>query len=154
MNDDKYIRTLADILRNNMNAVREGRVLHQKMGYLHILADGSLGIHRAKHPAVGAFYGVPPLYDYTIELGGFNEYNSPTYTRVALRMFNPDGGEFERSGNGLRVLASFLARRRPGLAPVPVHCRPSAVRRGTPRRPRRQGRPQRKRDKYPPDVEP
>jgi diaminopimelate epimerase len=28
-----------------------------------------------------------------------------------LRMFNPDGGEFERSGNGLRVLASFLARR-------------------------------------------
>lgn len=29
--------------------------------------------------------------------------------RVALRMFNPDGGEFERSGNGLRVLASYLA---------------------------------------------
>lgn len=27
-----------------------------------------------------------------------------------LRMFNPDGGEFERSGNGLRVLASHLAR--------------------------------------------
>ncbi len=26
------------------------------------------------------------------------------------RMFNPDGSEFERSGNGLRVLASFLAR--------------------------------------------
>ncbi|MDT8341204.1 MAG: diaminopimelate epimerase, partial [Longimicrobiales bacterium] len=25
-----------------------------------------------------------------------------------LRMFNPDGGEFERSGNGLRVLASWL----------------------------------------------
>lgn len=30
---------------------------------------------------------------------------------VSLRMFNPDGGEFERSGNGLRVLGSFLARR-------------------------------------------
>jgi diaminopimelate epimerase len=30
---------------------------------------------------------------------------------VHLRMFNPDGGEFERSGNGLRVLASYLARR-------------------------------------------
>lgn len=30
---------------------------------------------------------------------------------VRLRMFNPDGGEFERSGNGLRVLASYLARR-------------------------------------------
>jgi len=27
-----------------------------------------------------------------------------------LRMFNPDGGEFERSGNGLRVLASWLRR--------------------------------------------
>ncbi|NNF11987.1 MAG: diaminopimelate epimerase [Gemmatimonadetes bacterium] len=30
--------------------------------------------------------------------------------RVRLRMFNPDGGEFERSGNGLRVLASYLMR--------------------------------------------
>jgi diaminopimelate epimerase len=28
-----------------------------------------------------------------------------------LRMFNPDGSEFERSGNGLRILASWLARR-------------------------------------------
>lgn len=28
-----------------------------------------------------------------------------------LRMFNPDGSEFERSGNGLRVLAGYLARR-------------------------------------------
>jgi diaminopimelate epimerase len=28
-----------------------------------------------------------------------------------LRMFNPDGSEFERSGNGLRILGSFLARR-------------------------------------------
>jgi len=27
-----------------------------------------------------------------------------------LRMFNPDGGEFERSGNGLRILASYLHR--------------------------------------------
>ena len=27
-----------------------------------------------------------------------------------LRMFNPDGSEFERSGNGLRILASYLAR--------------------------------------------
>ncbi|HSW28010.1 MAG TPA: diaminopimelate epimerase [Longimicrobiales bacterium] len=26
-----------------------------------------------------------------------------------LRMFNPDGGEFERSGNGLRCLGSYLA---------------------------------------------
>ena len=28
-----------------------------------------------------------------------------------LRMFNPDGGEFERSGNGLRVAGVFLRRR-------------------------------------------
>jgi diaminopimelate epimerase len=30
--------------------------------------------------------------------------------RFRLRMFNPDGSEFERSGNGLRVLASYLSR--------------------------------------------
>lgn len=29
-----------------------------------------------------------------------------------LRMFNPDGSEFERSGNGLRVLGSYVARNR------------------------------------------
>lgn len=29
----------------------------------------------------------------------------------ALRMFNPDGGEFERSGNGLRIAAVHLRRR-------------------------------------------
>jgi len=27
-----------------------------------------------------------------------------------LRMFNPDGSEFERSGNGLRIVASYFAR--------------------------------------------
>ena len=38
-----------------------------------------------------------------------------------LRMFNPDGGEFERSGNGLRVLASHLHRRgRVGMDPFRV----------------------------------
>ncbi len=30
---------------------------------------------------------------------------------VRLRMFNPDGGEFERSGNGLRIAGVFLRRR-------------------------------------------
>ena len=30
------------------------------------------------------------------------------------RMFNPDGGEFERSGNGLRVLGGYLCRRGDG----------------------------------------
>ena len=29
---------------------------------------------------------------------------------VRLRMFNPDGSEFERSGNGLRILGSYLHR--------------------------------------------
>lgn len=38
--------------------------------------------------------------------------------RVALRMFNPDGGEFERSGNGLRVLAVYLARREASIRMV------------------------------------
>ena len=32
-------------------------------------------------------------------------------TPFPLRMFNPDGSEFERSGNGLRVLASYLHHR-------------------------------------------
>jgi diaminopimelate epimerase len=32
-----------------------------------------------------------------------------------LRMFNPDGSEFERSGNGLRILGSYLIRE--GLVP-------------------------------------
>ncbi len=31
---------------------------------------------------------------------------------VRLRMFNPDGGEFERSGNGLRIAGVFLAARK------------------------------------------
>lgn len=37
-----------------------------------------------------------------------------------LRMFNPDGSEFERSGNGLRILASHLARSRQGSSPYVV----------------------------------
>jgi len=37
-----------------------------------------------------------------------------------LRMFNPDGSEFERSGNGLRVLASHLARSGRGASPFVV----------------------------------
>jgi len=40
---------------------------------------------------------------------------------VWLRMFNPDGGEFERSGNGLRVLGSYLARSDPGLRGIVAH---------------------------------
>jgi len=40
---------------------------------------------------------------------------------VALRMFNPDGSEFERSGNGLRIAAAALFRRGlVGTDPFPV----------------------------------
>jgi len=39
----------------------------------------------------------------------------PTHVDVSLRMFNPDGSEFERSGNGLRVLAAYLSTREPQL---------------------------------------
>lgn len=40
-----------------------------------------------------------------------------------LRMFNPDGSEFERSGNGLRVLAAFLHHAgRVAEAPFEVEC--------------------------------
>jgi diaminopimelate epimerase len=40
---------------------------------------------------------------------------------VPLRMFNPDGSEFERSGNGLRVLAAYLRHRGSvGLKPFEV----------------------------------
>ena len=40
-----------------------------------------------------------------------------------LRMFNPDGSEFERSGNGLRVLASYLHHvGRVREAPFEVEC--------------------------------
>ncbi|TVP42178.1 MAG: hypothetical protein EA350_17160 [Gemmatimonadales bacterium] len=40
-----------------------------------------------------------------------------------LRMFNPDGSEFERSGNGLRILASWLhAEGLVGDAPFVVRC--------------------------------
>ncbi|HIF05643.1 MAG TPA: diaminopimelate epimerase [Gemmatimonadetes bacterium] len=35
---------------------------------------------------------------------------SRTEQPFPLRMFNPDGSEFERSGNGLRILAAYLAR--------------------------------------------
>jgi diaminopimelate epimerase len=47
---------------------------------------------------------------------------------AALRMFNPDGGEFERSGNGLRVLGSYLARRWPGTDEVTVQVAGDEVR--------------------------
>lgn len=45
----------------------------------------------------------------------------PLGGRFRLRMFNPDGSEFERSGNGLRVFAAALASEgRVGSDPFPV----------------------------------
>lgn len=39
-----------------------------------------------------------------------------------LRLFNPDGGEFEKSGNGLRIFARFLHDRgRVGFEPFTIH---------------------------------
>ncbi|MEM7417704.1 MAG: diaminopimelate epimerase [Gemmatimonadota bacterium] len=46
---------------------------------------------------------------------------SGTTTEVGLRMFNPDGSEFERSGNGLRVLAAHLVRHDPEIRTVVAH---------------------------------
>jgi diaminopimelate epimerase len=51
-----------------------------------------------------------------------------THMRVTLRMFNPDGSEFERSGNGLRVLASYLSSRDPTLEVVDAQVGGSEVR--------------------------
>lgn len=47
---------------------------------------------------------------------------------VRLRMFNPDGGEFERSGNGLRVLASYLLREDDALREIVAEVGGSRVR--------------------------
>lgn len=49
-------------------------------------------------------------------------------THVRLRMFNPDGGEFERSGNGLRVLASYLLRKDDALREIVAEIADSRVR--------------------------
>lgn len=49
-------------------------------------------------------------------------------TRARLRMFNPDGGEFERSGNGLRILASYLMRSDPDVREMDVEVAGSWVR--------------------------
>ncbi len=52
----------------------------------------------ARHTGVGSD-GIVVLLD-----------RAPADGVFPLRMFNPDGSEFERSGNGLRVLASYLHR--------------------------------------------
>lgn len=49
------------------------------------------------------------------------EYTGEGRARVEARMFNPDGSEFERSGNGLRVLGSWIARRGNAVERIEVH---------------------------------
>lgn len=91
----KYNDLLADDLKEKMKA----SIIHAsysikkrdvKPGYTNIAIMGTLVTHLA-----GQLFGVVDLqeyadmrmkrfYDYTRQLGGFVEYNSPTYTRVAL----------------------------------------------------------------------
>jgi diaminopimelate epimerase len=54
---------------------------------------------------------VPYLCDCRIGVGGDGVLHGPLPSAVAdfrLRIFNPDGGEAEKSGNGLRIFARFL----------------------------------------------
>jgi diaminopimelate epimerase len=55
------------------------------------------------------------------EVGSPSHGVSGDEAEVELRMFNPDGREFERSGNGLRILGSYLARRSPSLRSITAH---------------------------------
>ena len=91
----KYNDLLADDLKEKMKA----SIIHAsysikkrdvKPGYTNIAIMGTLVTHLA-----GQLFGIVELqeyadmrmkrfYDYTRQLGGFVEYNSPTYTRVAL----------------------------------------------------------------------
>lgn len=64
--------------------------------------------------------------DGIVVLLGTHDAHGPD--RVCLRMFNPDGGEFERSGNGLRILASLMARRHPSLRNITAEVAGTEVR--------------------------
>ncbi len=100
------------------------------------MADGGVNSDRARPSAGLRFYKAHGLgNDYLVfEEGDSWQTDSASVARVCdrwrgpgsdgivvllgdasgglfrLRMFNPDGSEFERSGNGLRILASYLAR--------------------------------------------
>ncbi|MDX1646886.1 MAG: diaminopimelate epimerase [Longimicrobiales bacterium] len=79
-----------------------------------------------RHRGVGSD-GIVVLLEPPPSVGGGGGGETKSLS-VRLRMFNPDGGEFERSGNGLRVLASYLLRRRPGLEEIVARVAGSAVR--------------------------
>jgi diaminopimelate epimerase len=83
-------------------------------------------IHFSKYQALGNAYLVLPmlpdgvaveqvlvpyLCDCRIGVGSDGVLLGPLPSRMAdfrLRIFNPDGGEAEKSGNGLRIFARFL----------------------------------------------
>ena len=91
----KYYDILPDDLKEKMEAslIHASRSIQKrdvKPGYTNIAIMGTLVTHLTAH-----LFGIPDLkayaamrmkrfYDYTKALGGFAEYNSPTYTRVAL----------------------------------------------------------------------
>lgn len=91
----KYHDIIPDKLKEKMEAslIHASRSIEKrdvKPGYTNIAIMGTLVTHLTAH-----LFDIPDLkeyadmrmkrfYDYTQELGGFAEYNSPTYTRVAL----------------------------------------------------------------------
>lgn len=77
-------------------------------------------------PPDGGGEARPPAGDR--EAGGSAGGDEAAGRHVRLRMFNPDGGEFERSGNGLRVLASHLLRKDDALREIVAEVGGSRVR--------------------------
>ena len=91
----KHYEVLPEALRKQM----EGAIIHAsrsiqqrdvKPGYTNIAIMGTLVTYLTSHlfdlPDLKAYADMRlrRFYDYTVALGGFAEYNSPTYTRVAL----------------------------------------------------------------------
>jgi len=91
----KYYDILPDDLKEKMQAsiIHASRSIQKrdvKPGYTNIAIMGTLVTHLTAHlfdiPDLKAYADMrmKRFYDYTQKLGGFAEYNSPTYTRVAL----------------------------------------------------------------------
>ena len=85
--------------------------------------DGIVVVESARVETAGAEAGVGTGADRG-EAGGIARgaaVHGPAGPEARLRMFNPDGSEFERSGNGLRIAGVYLRRRgagREGWFPV------------------------------------
>ncbi len=91
----KHYDALPDDLRSDMaeaivHASHSIRKRDVKPGYTNIAIMGTLVTYLSAHlfdlPETKAYADMRlrRFYDYTLDLGGFAEYNSPTYTRVAL----------------------------------------------------------------------